>query len=180
MATTDTLMTAEQLLNSPDMGRCELIRGELIMMSPSGAQHGKYVDLLERRLGNHVADHSLGLTFGAETGFIIARKPDTVRAPDVALVTHARLPDPMPAGFFPGPPDLAVEVLSPGDRASEVNAKTRDWLDAGCQDVWIVDPQMQTISVHRADGTVSLSKESDALESPSLLPGFRLTLKAIF
>jgi Uma2 family endonuclease len=180
MATIDHLMTAEQLLHAPDMGRCELLRGELVMMSPSGALHGICVDFVERQLGNYVADHSLGKTFGAETGFIIARNPDTVRAPDVAFVTKARIPDPFPVGFFPGQPDIAVEVLSPGDRVSEVNEKTRDWLASGCQEVWNVDPQMQTITVHRADGSIRLLASSDVLESPILLPEFRLAIKEIF
>jgi Uma2 family endonuclease len=141
--------------------------------------HGLFVDTIERCLGNHVAEKRLGRTFGAETGFIIARNPDTVRAPDVAFITTARMPDPFPAGFVPVPPDLAVEVLSPGDRASEVNAKTRDWLAAGCQEVWNVDPQTQTITVHRADGSVSMLTASDTLESPALLPGFRLSISEL-
>jgi Uma2 family endonuclease len=173
-------MTAEMLFDAPDMGRCELVRGEIVMMSPSGALHGACVDSIERRLGNYVVEQTLGKTFGAETGFIIARDPDTVRAPDVAFVTNSRLPDPMPAGYFPGPPDLAIEVLSPGDRASDVNAKTRDWLAAGCREVWNVDPQTQTITIHREEKSVSLLTASDILESPLLLPGFRAAVKELF
>lgn len=180
MATTDTLMTAEQLLNTPDMGRCELLRGELVMMSPSSGLHGLVVDAIERCLGNYVADKKLGRTFGAETGFIISRDPDTVRAPDVAFIITAHMPDPIPPGFVPRPPDLAVEVLSSGDRASEVTAKTRDWLAAGCQEVWNVDPRTQTITVHRADGIISLLTLSDVLESPKLLPGFRVAIHELF
>jgi Uma2 family endonuclease len=180
MATTDSLMTAEELLNAPDMGRCELLRGELRMMSPSGSLHGRITAYVAGLLWDYVKEHPTGEVFGAETGFIMACNPDTVRAPDVAFVTNARLPDPLPPGFFPGPPDLAVEVLSPGDRASEVTAKTRDWLAAGCQEVWNVDPQTQTITVHRADGIISLLNSSDMLESAVLLPGFQLVIKELF
>ena len=173
-------MTAEQLFHAPDMGRCELLRGELMMMSPSGAMHGRYVDILERWLGNYVAEHSLGMTFGAETGFIIARNPDTVRAPDVAFVAQSRIPNPLPTGFFPGPPDLAVEVISPSDRTSEVSAKTRNWLTSGCKEVWVVDPEIKIITLHRADGTHLQLTSADILECPTLLPGFRKSLKNSF
>jgi Uma2 family endonuclease len=154
MATVETLMTADMLFNTPNIGRCELLQGALMMMSPSGAQHGRFVDVLERWLSIYVAEHNLRMTFGAETGFIIERNPDTVRAPDVAFVVNERIPNPLPSGFFPGPPDLAVEVLSPSDRASEVTAKTRCWLTAGCREVWNVDPETKTVTVHRADGII--------------------------
>jgi Uma2 family endonuclease len=180
MATVESLITAEKLLKTPDLGRCELLQGELITMSPSGALHGRYVDILERWIGSYVAAHSLGVTFGAETGFIIERNPDTVRAPDVALVVQERIPNPFPTGFFPGPPDLAVEVLSPGDRASEVTAKTRHWLATGCREVWNVDPETKTITLHRADGSIVQLSTSDHLESPQLLPGLRKPLAEIF
>ena len=179
MARIASPMTAEQLLNAPDMGRCELLRGELIKLPYNGALHGITVAVFTQRLGNYAAEHSLGMTFSGATGFLLSSDPDTVRAPDVAIVTNAHLPDPFPPGFFPGPPDLAVEVLSPGDRASEVNAKTRDWLAAGCQEVWNVDPQTQTIAVHRAEGSILLLESSDILESPKLLPGFRLAIKEL-
>jgi Uma2 family endonuclease len=180
MVAIETRMTAEQLLNAPDMGRCELLRGELIMMSPSGSLHGRLTAYFAGLLLDYLKEHATGEVFGAETGFLIARDPDSVRAPDVAFVAKARLPDPLPPGFFPGPPDLAVEVLSPGDRASEVNVKTRDWLAAGCQEVWNVDPETKTITVHRADGSISLLKVENVLESPVVLPGFRVPLGEIF
>jgi Uma2 family endonuclease len=150
------------------------------MMSPSGSLHGRFTAYISGLLWDYVKENPTGVVFGAETGFIIARNPDTVRAPDVAFVTNARLPDPLPPGFFPGPPDLAVEVLSPGDRASEVNAKTLDWLSAGCQEVWIVDPHTKTIAVHRSNESIIVLKSADTLESPAVLPGFKVSLAEIF
>ena len=144
MATTiipGTITTAEQLADAPDLGRCELVRGELIMMSPAGSEHGGIIAEFTAILRDFVKDHKSGKVFGAETGFIIGRDPDTVRSPDVSFVEKARLPPKLPRGFFPGPPDLAVEVLSPSDRAGEVQAKVQDWLAAGCLAVWVVDPE---------------------------------------
>jgi Uma2 family endonuclease len=173
-------MTAEQLFLTPNLGRCELLQGELITMSPSSSLHGRFCALLAALLWDYVEEHQLGMTFGAETGFIIERDPDTVRAPDVALVVNERIPDPLPSGFFPGPPDLAIEVLSPSDRASEVTAKTRSWLAAGCREVWNVDPETKPITLHRADGGIVQLSSADILESPTLLPGFRKPLAQLF
>jgi Uma2 family endonuclease len=116
----------------------------------------------------------------AETGFQISRDPDTVRAPDVAFVRAERLPAAEPLGFFPGAPDLAVEVLSPSDRAGEVLAKVQDWLEAGCRAVWVVDPHTQTISDYRSRSEVVVFSGADTLTGGTVLPGFSVSLPEIF
>ena len=76
------------------------------------------------RLAQYVEEHDLGAVYAAETGFILARNPDTVRAPDVAFVSRERLRAAAAApGYWPGPPDLAVEVVSPSDTFSEMEGK---------------------------------------------------------
>ena len=110
---TATFTTAEQLWRNHPNGRCELVRGELLMMSPAGSEHGWVIMNIAAPLATFVRSHELGCVFGAETGFIIQRHPDSVRAPDIAFVCRDRVPDPLPPGFFDGPPDLAVEVTSP-------------------------------------------------------------------
>jgi Uma2 family endonuclease len=180
MTTTEPLITAEYLLRTPGLGRCELVRGELIMMSPAGAEHGLIIFRIGGPLWTYVSRTGLGEVFGAETGFHIAHDPDTVRAPDVAFVALDRLPSPPPRGFFPGPPDLAVEVISPDDRQSEVLAKVQDWLDAGCRVVWLVDPRRQTVSVYQGGGEAQVLGLSDTLVGGPLLPGFSLAVAEIF
>ncbi len=180
MATTETITTAEELLNAPELGRCELVRGELTMMSPAGFEHGRIELAIGRLLGNFVAQHSLGVVLGAETGFQIARDPDTVRGPDVAFVRSDRVPSTGVLGFFQGPPDLAVEVLSPGDRAGEVNAKVHDWLDAGCRMVWVADPQTRTVTVYRSRREVEVLGAGDTLSGGDVVPGFTSPIAQIF
>jgi Uma2 family endonuclease len=180
MAATQTITTAEQLLRTPGLGRCELVRGELIMMSPGGAEHGGIIVNVTVLLGSFVKQRRLGKLFGAETGFRIAHDPDTVRAPDVAFVRADRIPAAPVKGFFPGPPDLAVEVLSPDDRASEVLDKVRDWLQAGCLAVWIVDPRTRRISIYRRSNQITELGADDVLSGEDLLPGFSIAVAEIF
>jgi Uma2 family endonuclease len=180
MATIENVTTAEQLLAAGDLGRCELIRGELIRMSPAGSEHGRVVANITVPLGMFVKQHSLGTVFGAGTGFRIGRDPDTVRAPDVAFVTAQRLGAKLAPGFFPGPPDLAVEVLSPGDRAGEVLAKVQDWLEAGCRAVWVADPRTRTVTVYRSPSDIVVLGKSETLSGGDLLPGFSLSASEFF
>src|SRR3954464_15362773 len=135
------LMTAEDLLhaNMPDK-RTELVRGRLIVREPAGYRHGAVAMNLAVRLFQHVDLTGAGQLLAAETGFTLSRNPDTVRAPDIAFVRRDRVPVET-QGFPEMAPDLAVEVLSPDDRPGETLAKVGDWLDAGAQLVWVIDPE---------------------------------------
>ena len=150
-------------------------------MSPAGSAHGAVTQRLATLLDQYVTANALGLVFGAETGFLIAADPDTVRAPDVAFVTSRRISaGGLPDGFWPGPPDLAVEVVSPGDTVREVDDKTAEWLDAGSEMVWVVRGRQQTVTVHRAGGKPEILAAGSHLDGGSLLPGFRCKLAEIF
>ena len=103
-----------------------------------------------------------------------------MRAPDVAFVRADRLPAAPVKGFFPGPPDLAVEVLSPDDRASAVLDEVHDWLRSGCQAVWIVDPGKRTITTYRNSKPIAALNETDVLSGEDVLPGFSFPVAEIF
>ncbi|MGH7675591.1 MAG: Uma2 family endonuclease, partial [Gemmatimonadales bacterium] len=111
--------------------------------------------------------------------FTLARDPDTVRAPDIAFISRARLPDPEPVGYPELAPDLAVEVLSPGDRPGELLAKVADWLNAGTRLVWIVDPERRLARVYRQDGSETLLNAEDDLSGEGVVPGFAVMLAEI-
>ena len=180
MTTTEQITTAEQLLRAPGLGRCELVRGELIRLPLDGFDHGRVAMNIVARLCDFVEEDSLGVVTGARTGFQIARDPDTVRAPDVGFVLSERVPAEPVMGYFQGAPDLAVEVLSPDDRAGEVLAKVRDWLQSGCRRVWVVDPRTRTVSIYRSPSEIVVLSESDTLTDEELLPGFALPVGEIF
>ncbi len=118
MSTIANVTTAEQLL-ATNLQHCELIAGELVMMSPAGFDHGRFASRIVTALENHVSRQGLGIVTTAEAGFQLARDPDTVRAPDVAFVRADRIPPGGVKGYFQGAPDLAVEVVSPSDRPTK-------------------------------------------------------------
>ncbi len=174
------ITTAEQLLRASDLGRCELLRGELVRMIPAGGEHGRVVARLTVAIGTHVSAHGLGIAYGAETGFVLARRPDTVRAPDVAFVAAGRAPTVHRGGFLEGAPDLAVEVLSPDDRPRYIREKVAEWLGAGASAVWVVDPRSRTVKVHGARQEPTLLRETDRLLGGEILPGFAMTVSDVF
>jgi Uma2 family endonuclease len=177
------IMTAEELLRLPTgMGaRYELVEGILRTMAPAGFEHGDIVGELSMRLRQFVRRLRLGRVLGAETGFILARNPDTVRAPDVAFVAEARVAQlGRIRGFFPGAPDLAVEVVSPSDSATEVQQKVDDYLEAGTQQVWVVYPDQQKVVVFSATGEGRYLSATDVLDGGALLPGFTCPVGELF
>jgi Uma2 family endonuclease len=179
MLTIDRVTTAEELL-AANLPRCELIGGALVMMSPAGFDHGRFASRINAALENHVARRGLGVVTTAEAGFQLARDPDTVRAPDVAFVRAERIPSGGVKGFFPGAPDLAVEVVSPGDRAGEVATKAQDWLRAGCSMVWVVDPGNRTLAVYSTRNEIVVLTADDILLGGEVLPEFSLPVAGIF
>ncbi len=136
------LMTAEELFRLRDDGwRHALVRGELQRMALAGFRQGAVNTNVAVPLAHHVKIRLLGAVCGAGTGFVLARNPDTVLAPDIAFIRRERIPaSGLPATFWEGAPDLAVEVRSPGDTGSEVAEKAASWLSAGTRVVWVVDP----------------------------------------
>jgi Uma2 family endonuclease len=179
MTTVAQTTTAQQLFETPGLERFELIEGELVPMSPPGFDHGCIVLDIASALREFVRSRKLGLV-AVEAGFVVSRDPDTVRGPDIAFVRAERIPPGGTRAFFQGPPDLAVEVLSPFDRASEVIAKAQEWLRAGCAEVWVIDPTTKTATVYSSRPQALFLSVADALACEDLLPGFRLPLAQIF
>jgi len=176
---TTTHRTADELFQNPPNHRWELVRGELRIMSPAGAKHGWVLVNIAGFLHDFVKRNKLGYVFGAETGFCIERDPDTVRAPDVAFVKTERVEGDLPDEFFPGAPDLAVEVLSLDDSASAVQEKSKNWLRCGCHEVWLVDPRRKTASRYTLENGSVFTRSGDELTA-DVLPGFTLMVAEIF
>ena len=178
MATT-VLLTADELLALPEAERGELIAGVMRPVSPVGKPHWRLTGRLDRRVGGFAEEHDLG-EVGPEAGFILSRDPDTVLGPDLSFVRAERLPPLAEEGFFEGPPDLAVEVLSPSNTATEVARKVALYLEAGCPLVWVVDGPRRHVHVHRPGRPPRTLGIGDALDGADVLPGFTLPLAELF
>ena len=146
-----------------------------------GGLHGRIVTRLAELLGSFVRLRRCGAVYTGDTGFVLARQPDTVRGPDVAFLSAERLralED--ERRFIPGAPDLAIEVLSPHDRPGEVLSKVADYLAAGSSVVWVVDPIRERVSVFRSPLTPLILSGREVLDGEHVLPGFSVRVSEIF
>jgi Uma2 family endonuclease len=181
MSDTARLVTAAELEKFPDDDyKYELVQGRVVRMSPTGTVHGWLVMRFGARLIGHVDARGLGLVL-TEVGFRLSSSPDTVRAPDVSFIRRDRLQESaLPRGFWQGPPDLAVEVLSPDDRPSEMRTKVADYLAHGVPVVVVIDPDARTATAHRPAAAPVTLGSPDMLDLDDVVPGFRCKVQDIF
>lgn len=183
MAQETRTITAEDLFRMPDDGnhKYELVAGRLVTMTPAGGLHGAVGMRLGGALTAYVDEHRLGVVLNADTGFKLESDPDTVRAPDVSFVAQSRISaSGLPTGYWQGPPDLAIEVLSPSDSRADLRAKVAEYLRLGVREVWFVEPVERQLTIHRPGETPRTVGEADTLEGGELLPGFRYPLARLF
>jgi Uma2 family endonuclease len=177
MATTTTrrVATEDDLRAMPEDGRkYELVDGE-IRVSPAGDRHSKIALELGALLLAYVKERRLGHVFGADAGF---RLPGgNVRSPDVSFVATGRFAeDHVPDDWGRVAPDLAVEVISPGDRPRHVLDKVGEYLEAGVRLVWIIHPQNERAVVYRSMSDVRELSRDGFLEGEDVIPGLRIAL----
>jgi Uma2 family endonuclease len=180
--TNQLIHNAEQLFAMPNDGnRYELVKGVLVMMSPAGSEHGWIAARILNRLATHVEGSNLGRVYAAETGFKIGSSPDTVRAPDVCFVSHERLATvESTRSYLPLAPDLVVEVVSPNDTSSEIEAKAEEWLEAGTDIVLVADPSNQTIRVYQEGSRILLLRAGDTFEAGKVCGNWKLSVSDAF
>ncbi|OJW15659.1 MAG: hypothetical protein BGO49_15560 [Planctomycetales bacterium 71-10] len=179
---TRVLMTAEEFAMRPDSGAAEeLVRGFVVMSPPPGIRHGFVCVRFAKLLATYVDDNELGCVIGNDAGVITERKPDSVRAPDVSFYSFSRLPKgDLPTGYNAMPPDLACEVLSPGDRRKDVMEKVDEYLKAGVLAVVVLDPDRRTAHVFEADRPPVALGPDDVLRLERILPGFEVVVGKLF
>jgi Uma2 family endonuclease len=177
--TTDELLTLEEYLALPDddLYIDELSRGRLVREPRPGNIHGQMVTEIAYLLRSYVEATPVGRVI-TEAGFLLNRTPLTIRGPDVAFIRNERLQS--TKSFFEGAPDLAIEVVSPSNRAGELLQKVGELLSGGTNVVWVVYPQKKIVAEHTLDGSVRVLGENDLLSAPELLPGFELKVRRLF
>jgi Uma2 family endonuclease len=172
-------ITDYEKLPKEDAYRVDLVRGMLVRSPRPVPLHGRIAARLTWCLYGFVESAGLGVVL-AEVGAVLARNPDTVRGPDIAFYAHERIPEDDYGTNFWGPPDLAVEILSPANRNAAFREKLADCFAAGVRAVWVVDPRERTVTVREAGGRARTFHETDALTGDDVLPGFRLPLATFF
>ncbi len=176
-------MTVDEFLvhPSPDGFKTELVRGELRMSPPPGGPHGRAATNLVILLSAHTRPRRLGWVWADGIGYELRQLPRTVRVPDASFVRADRLPA---GGVRPGllkfAPDLAIEVLSPGESAKEIEEKIDDYLKSGTPLIWVVDPVRRTVRVVSTDSTELLLREGETLTGGRVLPDFACAVDEIF
>jgi Uma2 family endonuclease len=168
------LTTAHELFEySHEPYRQELIDGILYEVEPPGAEHGAVAAQIGFDLMRHVVDAQLGIVFPSEVGFRLTSDPDTVRAPDVAFISRDRAAAMgTPKGYWPGPPDLAIEVVSHHDRRRKVEAKAVEWLAAGTRAAIVVDPPSRTATVLLGRDDVCVLHAHERVDLGDVVPGW--------
>jgi Uma2 family endonuclease len=171
-------MTEAELMSLPRDGmKREYVGGE-IRVSPAGWRHGLVSTALAAELHAHARAGDLGRVADSSTGFWMPS--GNLRVPDAAFVSKARSPGEAHLGFSNVVPDIAAEVLSPGDSAGEILEKVAEYLESGVRLVWVIDPERLRATVHRADGMPAVLEGDDALDGEDVLPGFRCPLTKLW
>jgi Uma2 family endonuclease len=187
MISLKTVETVKQLITADELWQMgsqaedyELVRGELIEMTPPGGIHGNSAATLRSLLFIFVKEKKLGVVL-VESGYKLAANPDTVRGPDISFLATAKIPHTgLPSGYIHNAPDLAVEIVSPSDTASIIQDKVQDYLAYGVQLVWVVYPQQHLVVVYYPDGTSRTLRDADSLSGESVIPGFTCRVSDIF
>jgi Uma2 family endonuclease len=176
------ILTPDDLLSLPDAVNYELVDGNLVERK-MGSESSAIAMVIGVLLSNFVRGKSLGFVFGADGSYqCFPDAPDKVRKPDVSFIASARLPGGKPPkGHTKAAPDLAVEVISPNDLATEIDEKVAEYLAAGVKLVWVVSPNTRTVRVHRpGSGTIRSLSESETITGEDFLPGFECRVGEFF
>jgi Uma2 family endonuclease len=158
----------------------ELVRGRVIELPPPTKPHGVVTGNATWLLGTYVRQRRKGYITTNDSGVILERDPDTVRGPDVALYEDATAFAELHPEYGEVAPRLAVEVLSPNDRADRITRKITDYLNNGVALVWLIDPEARTVTVYRRDRGPQLLEEDQELTGDDVLPGFRCRVADFF
>jgi Uma2 family endonuclease len=178
----DEILSLEEFERMPeeDEYRIELVRGRVVRDQLPGARHAHLTMKLGGWIDAYASERGLGITL-AEMGCVLSVDPPTVRGPDIAFLVAERLPpEGLPAGFWRSAPDLAVEIVSPSNRAVEIHEKVLEYLAAGTRLVWVVDPATRSVATYRSRKDIQLLTEGEVLEGGDVLPGFRLSISELF
>lgn len=180
MVSAKVLMTGETLYTMTNAVVGELVEGEIVPHMPTGYPHGIIEGIITALLYVFVKQRKIGHVLSGEVGIYTRRNPDTVRAADVAYISHERLANAISQSYLDVAPELIVEVMSPSDPWSGVHEKLAEYFAIGVKLVWVVDPKLEHIHVYQSPDAVVRLTKGDVLSGEAVLPGFSVTVAEIF
>jgi len=179
MSSAGPKVTLQELAAISTQVRCELVQGELVHLTPAGGIHGEVESEVTSVLKTE--GRGLGKVYSGDVGIIVNAEASTVRGADNAFITNDQFPVRYSAeGYLITVPALIVEVLSPNDRASEVQEKVMEYLSAGARVVWVVDPANRTVTVHQPGIAACVLTGNDVLRAPGVIPDMRTKVEVLF
>jgi Uma2 family endonuclease len=174
------LISGRELWEMGDSGPAELISGEIVYQMPAGRLHGRIESFIVALLLRYLLKNPNGEVYSGEVGIYTRRNPDSVRAADVVFISNQRLQQVQTDGYLEIAPDLVLEVMSPGDRWSDVHEKLKEYFAIGVKLVWVFEPKREQIRVYRSpDDFIRLTRD-EQLTAEEILPDFRVKVGAIF
>ena len=176
----DTLLTGEEFALIPGLGRCELVAGRIVTMSPTNWKHGDFVTEIAWHLHSFVKERRLGKVLTGEVGIYVRRDPDYIRGADVVFISSERIAQITSESYLDVAPELVVEVISPGNTWQEMRDKIEEYFAIGVKGVWLVEPERKQVLVYRSPTEMTALDENDTLEGEGLLKGFSLPLAELF
>jgi Uma2 family endonuclease len=176
------LLTASQFAALPTTDHPqELVAGRVVDMPSPQTPHGQVVFNLAFLLKSYLKQHDIGRAWGAESGLVTSREPDSVRGMDAAFCSYARWPKgESQRGYAEIAPELVIEVLSPEDRWPRVLKKITEYFDAGVLVVCTIDPELKTVQIHAHGSSARTLRTDDQFELPDILPGFSCRVSEFF
>ena len=178
--TTIELMSGEQLHALGNIGRCELVEGRIVKLSPTGSRHGSIEGNFYDALRSFVKPRLLCLVKFGEVGIYTHRHPDTVRGADALFISKERLAQIRSSGYLDVAPELVVEVMSPDDRWIEVTQKLGEYFQIGVKLIWVANPEDPIVYAYRSLTDVRQFTPNDLLPGDDVLAGFSVSVATLF
>ena len=180
VAAENKIWTDEEFMALPRDGNYELVNGDLVDVGNSGMEHGVLGAFLAGTLLTYVRRDRLGVICDSSTAFTL--KNGNKRSPDVPFVAKERLKGlkRLPKGYFQGSPDLAVEILSPGNTVEEIHQKIVEYFENGTRLVWVIHPDERYVLVDHSPEPDRLLRPQDNLDGEDVVSGFAIAVAELF
>lgn len=174
-------LSIDEYADLPDDGwRTELVRGRVVREPQPAFEHGRVQVVVAGILQRYVSEHEPDMVCVGTIGVITEEERHTVRGPDLAVVRKGRVKELHRSGFLRGGPDLAVEIVSPSNRAGDIQEKVAEYLAAGSRLVWVIYPQTRTVAVHPSPGEARFLGEEESLTGGEVLPELDVPVTELF